>query len=66
MLFPALSPQHDRRAIESTVAPVRKLVASAPTDEVERFRRDLEALCTPYLSGNAARQDFLMTRATKR
>jgi hypothetical protein len=65
MLFPALSPQHSRRWMETTVAPVRKLVATLPPEEVERFRRERDGVGSAYLVDNAARQDFLLTRATK-
>ena len=33
--------------------------------ELQAFRAEIEALAGPYLSDNAARQTFLLTRATK-
>jgi len=67
MHVPTLSPGHYRHWMETTVAPVIKLVADLQgrPEELQRFRLDLEAICTPYLAGNSARQTFLMSRATK-
>jgi len=67
MHVPVLSPQHYRHWMETSVAPVLKLVAELQgrPEELQRFRSELEALCGPYLASNSARQTFLMTRATK-
>jgi hypothetical protein len=69
MLFPALSLQHYRRQIEQTAGPMIKLVQSLTDSDPERlaqFRREYEKLVAPYFENNVVRQDYLITRATKR
>ena len=68
MLIPALSPQHYRASIETTAGPVIKLVESLANDapKLAAFRAELEALAAEYHADNAIRQDYLMTRATKK
>jgi len=67
MFVPALSPQHYRATMEATSGPVIKLVESLRDDaaKLAGFRAEIEALASQYLLDNAARQDFLLTRATK-
>jgi SAM-dependent methyltransferase len=67
MLFPCLSPQHYRRAVEVTAGPVVKLVAALQAEpaRLQQFRSELEATCASYFVDNAVRQHYLMTRATK-
>jgi len=68
MLVPALSPQHHRAHTEKTAAPLRKLVETLGESDpakLETFRREYEALATPYLIDNFMHQGYLMTRATK-
>ena len=69
MLFPALSVQNYRHHIESTAGPMLKLVEMLSKSDPERlaqFRREYDALIAPYFEDNIVRQDYLMTRATKR
>lgn len=67
LLFPALSPQHALKMMETTAGPLIKLVESLKTDaaRLDRLRGELQALIEEYLDDNAMRQHFLMTRATK-
>ncbi|RZN03922.1 SAM-dependent methyltransferase [Bradyrhizobium genosp. SA-3] len=65
----ALSPQHFRRTMETTIGPLIKLVAQYK-DEPEKlksFRAEFEALISEYFdaANNVMRQQFLMTRARK-
>jgi hypothetical protein len=64
--FPALSAAHFREIMETTSAAslVHALAGSAP-DRLADFRADVEALASRFFAGNAVRQHFLMTRATK-
>lgn len=66
--IPALSPQHVRNSFENTAAPVVKLVQTLKDDaaRLARFRSDLEALISTFTKNNLLRQQYLMTRATKR
>jgi SAM-dependent methyltransferase len=68
MTFPALSPQHYRKVVEETLGPVVKLVGSLQSQpqKLGEFRAELDGFIGRYLDGNALRQQFLMTRATKR
>ncbi len=68
MTFPVLSPQHYRRSVEETLGPVVKLVASLQNDppKLAAFRAELDAFVGRYFDANTLRQQFLMTRATKR
>jgi SAM-dependent methyltransferase len=68
LAFPVLSPQHYRQAIERTVGPATKLaqaLASQP-ERLAAFRSDLDALAARYLVDNVVRQDYLLSRATKK
>ena len=68
MFVPALSVANYRDYIEHNAGPMLKLVemlsASDPAKLVQ-FRRDYDALVTPYFQDNIVRQDYLLTRATK-
>jgi SAM-dependent methyltransferase len=68
MLVSALSPQHYREMIERTAGPLVKLVESlsASDPRLAEFRREYDALTVEYFADNIVRQDYLMTRATKR
>ena len=69
MHTPALSPAHYRIRAEQTSAAIARLVetlAATDPDRLDRFRRDYDALTAEYFGGNVVRQDFLLTRATKR
>jgi hypothetical protein len=54
--------------MEATLGPVVKLVASLEKEpaKLDAFRSELDAFLAPYLEGNAVRQHYLLTRATKR
>jgi hypothetical protein len=69
MNFPALSLPGYRAVIERTAGPMLKLVemlsASDPA-RLTQFRREYDALLAPYFENNILRQDYLLTRATKR
>lgn len=68
-LAPALSIAHYRTATERTAGPLVKLVealgASDPT-RLAQFRQECDALIAEYFADNQVRQDYLLTRATKR
>jgi SAM-dependent methyltransferase len=69
MLYPALSASHARVFFERTAGPVIKIVEMLATSDparLEAFRREYEALVADYYEDNIIRQDYLMTRATKR
>ena len=67
MHVPVLSVQHYRQWLETSIAPILRLVAELRDrpEELQRFRSEMEAASSPFLSGNSARQTFLMSRATK-
>ena len=69
MLSPALSVAHYRTAAERTAGPLITLVemlgASDPARLAE-FRRECDALIQEYFVDNQVRQDYLLTRATKK
>src|SRR5207245_6601608 len=69
MSFPALSLPSYRAVIERTAGPMLKLVemlsASDPV-RLTQFRREYDAVLAPYFENNILRQDYLLTRATKR
>lgn len=69
MLFPTLSLQHYRALIEKTAGPMLKLVemlSKSDPAKLAQFRREYDAMITPYFEDNVARQDYLLTRAIKR
>lgn len=65
----ALSPQHFRRTMETTIGPLIKLVAQYKDepDRLRSFRSEFEALISEYYDGsnNVMRQQFLMSKAKK-
>jgi SAM-dependent methyltransferase len=65
----ALSPQHFRRTMETTIGPLIKLVAQYKDepDKLRSLRSEFEALISEYFDGsnNVMRQQFLMTKARK-
>jgi hypothetical protein len=65
----ALSPQHFRRTMETTIGPLIKLIAQYKDepDKLRSFRSEFEALISEYFDGsnNLMRQQFLMTKARK-
>ncbi len=67
MRFPALSLGHYRQSIESTLAPVLKLIEESKGDPItlKQFRAELEALASEYYRDNHIQQHFLMSRAKK-
>jgi SAM-dependent methyltransferase len=68
MVAPALSPEHVRAAMESTIGPLARLMdalRSAP-DRLETLRAEILALVREYWRDNQMRQVFLMSRAIKR
>jgi SAM-dependent methyltransferase len=68
MSFPALSVEHYRRFMETSVGPIQKLVEALAGDppRLTAFRAELDELVRPYYAGNVVRQDYLLTRATAR
>lgn len=68
MLFSALSPQHYRKGMEETLAPVAKLVSSLKDDpaKLAAFRTEMDAMVGQHFDRNIVRQIYLMTRATKK
>ena len=69
MQFPTLSLQHYRAFIERTAGPMLKLVemlSGSDPARLAQFRREYDALIAPYFENNIVRQDYLLTRATKR
>jgi hypothetical protein len=64
---PALSPQHFRNFMETTVGPLTKLLQSLKDDpaKVKAFRSELDALISEYFQDNIIRQHYILTRATK-
>lgn len=63
----ALSPQHFRHFMETTVGPLTKLVSSCKEDptKLAAFRREFDALISEYFHDNHMRQHYIMTRAIK-
>lgn len=66
MPFPLLSLHHYNRVIEETVGPARALVQSGDAAMLGKYRKELRELASEYYVDNVLRQDYLMTRATKR
>jgi SAM-dependent methyltransferase len=66
---PALSPQHFRVIAERAAGPLANLVrtlSSQNPDTLAAFRREFDALTSDYFTDNVVRQDYLLTRATKK
>ncbi len=54
---------------ERTAGPVIKLVETLSASDPARlseFRREFDAVIAEYIHDNVVRQDYLLTRATKR
>jgi SAM-dependent methyltransferase len=69
IFFPTLSPQHFRHHCEHNLGPAKKLFALLDANDPAKAaacRRELEETAAIYFHENRVRQDFLMTRATKR
>ena len=65
---PALSPSHQRMAVEKSAGAMVRLVAvleDSDPAKLEQFRREYDALASEYFEDNLLRQDYLITRATK-
>ena len=68
IVFPALSPEHVRRVMETTIGPLARLIdglRSAP-EKLETLRSEVLELGREYWKENRMRQAYLMSRATKR
>jgi SAM-dependent methyltransferase len=68
MSFPALSVQHYRLFMETSVGPMQKLVESLAGDpqKLSAIRAEFDALVRPYYADNLVHQDYILTRATAR
>lgn len=67
MRNPALSPAHHRAQTERFAGPVKRFVEGTKDEaKLAQFRSEYDALVAEYFQDNVVRQDFLMTRATKR
>jgi SAM-dependent methyltransferase len=66
MRFNVLSVQHYLRVAEQTLGPARALALRGESEALARFRVELGALASEYFEDNFIRQDYLLTRATKR
>jgi SAM-dependent methyltransferase len=68
MLFPALSLNHYRQSVETTVGPVVKLVQDSKNNPtlLNQFRSELKAIASQYFVDNHIRQHYLMSRARKK
>ena len=65
MFSNALSVGHVLALLEETVAPARAL-ARGDADVLARFRAEVRELIAEYFENNQVRQDYLLTRATKK
>lgn len=68
MSVPALSLAHYRTFMERSIGPMQKLIenfADSP-ERVKEVRREFEAIAEPFYDGNVVRQEYLLTRATKK
>jgi SAM-dependent methyltransferase len=65
MSFPALSIEHFRLFMETSVGPMQKLVENLAADpaKLSAVRAEFDALTFPYYAENVVRQDYLLTRA---
>ena len=68
MSFPALSVEHYRRFMETSIGPIQKLVEALAPDppKLAALRAEFDDLVRPYYADNVVRQDYLLTRATAR
>jgi len=65
MTFPALSMEHYRLFMESSVGPMQKLVEAlaASPEKLASIRAEFEELAKPYYQDNEIQQDYLLTLA---
>jgi len=65
MTIPALSLEHYRLFMETSVGPMQKLVESlaAAPEKLAAIRAQFDDLVRPYYAGNVVHQDYLLTRA---
>jgi SAM-dependent methyltransferase len=65
MYVPALSVEHFRLFMESSVGPMQKLVEALASEpgKLETLREEFEGLVNAYYADNVVRQDYLLTRA---
>jgi len=65
MWVPAMSVEHFRVFMESSVGPMQKLVESLADEPatLAKLRAEFEALAGAYHADNVVRQDYLLTRA---
>jgi hypothetical protein len=68
MSVPALSLEHYRLFMETSVGPIQKLVEGLAGDpqKLAAIRAEFDALMAPYYADNLIRQDYLLTRAKVR
>ncbi len=68
MRCPALSVEHYRLFMETSVGPMQKLVErlAADPEKLAAIRADFDALMRPYYMDNEVHQDYLLTRARAR
>lgn len=68
MAWPALSPEHYRLFMETSVGPIQKLVESLSSDpqKLAAIRAEFDALMQPYYFDNVVHQDYILTRAKAR
>lgn len=68
MVVPALSAEHVRQVVETTIGPVIRLLESlrSSPERLDRLRSEVLAVGQDYWHENRMRQTFLMTRAKKR
>lgn len=67
LLTPALSPQHFRNFMETTVGPLAKLTQNLKDEpaKLNSFRNELEVVISEFFENNTVRQHFIMTKAVK-
>lgn len=68
MTVSALSIEHFRLFMETSVGPMQKLVEANAGDpaKLAAIRAEFDALASPYYADNVVRQDYLLTRAMAR
>ena len=68
LAYPALSIDHFRLFMESSVGPLQKLVErlAAEPKKLAAFRAEFDAMVAPYHIDNVMHQDYLLTRAQAR
>jgi SAM-dependent methyltransferase len=68
MTYPALSPDHFRLFMETSIGPMQKLVDALRSDpeKLAAIRAEFDALMRPYYKDNLVHQDYLLTRAKAR